>query len=191
MPDCLCTVCIPSRGRPFGLAAGVRSVLAAADSDDFEILVRLDEDDAETTPDIVATITAMSPLVSVTVGPRLGYDELDTGYLHGMSQSGRGRWCWCFGDDMLVQGKGWDTKLAKVPLQGFYAEPGVHRLGDSFYEHDSRCGSYWIPKDCWKLCGFDRWPKKADYNLMGALDRIGWKPRWLDGITLWHEWNKV
>ena len=177
---------MPSRGRVDGLLAAIHSVLNCATGNDFEILVRLDDDDSESVSS-KSKIEDVSPLVSVIVGPRWGYDMLDLGYYNQLHDMGRGRWLWCFGDDMLVKGRGWDEQLAKVPLTGYYVEPGVHELGTSKYPNDSRCGSYWIVRNCFKFVGFNKWPAKADYTLTAALDNIGWKPWFLEGITVWHD----
>lgn len=179
---------IPSRKRIAGLLHCVDSVLKTSVGSDYNVLIRLDDDDAES---IYAAQTLFKghPVVTVIVGPRLGYSNLDTGYYTELARIGGATWCWIMNDDMEViaeDGRNWYDELKKVPTQKHYVQPETHRLGGSTYSRDNRTGSPIFLNGCWKECGWGTIPEKADYILTQALDMRNWWCSFLEGITVWH-----
>jgi hypothetical protein len=179
----LVTVMLPSRGRPISLLNTVDSVNASARGKDYEILVRLDNDDEMS--------LAIIPLLEekgckVFVGERLGYAKLDTGYYTELANASNSHWVWILGDDAQVDGP-WDAELAKVPLAGFIVQPEISKLGLSTYPRAEAQAFPILVKDCWKLVGSDVIPQAADVNLHIMLTKqLGWKTWFLPGVTFWH-----
>jgi hypothetical protein len=181
----LCTVMVPSRKRPDGLIRVVNSITASADRGDYEVLVRVDEDDHVSIA--LKEQLESNPHVKVSVGKRLGYDRLDTGYYTELAKAGGGRWVWIMNDDMVVSGP-WCSELIKVPLSGFYGQPGTHQLNKSAYGNDTRSGCPLFVQGCWEFAGWDCIPMKADYILTAKLEELGWHAAFLNHVKVWHDW---
>jgi hypothetical protein len=187
----LCNVAIPSNQGADRLFRTVDTLFAASDGCDFEIRIRLDDDNKE--QEKIKDWFKDCPLVHVVVGPAYGYNALYTKYWTEMANASEAPWIWTMNDDMEVHksGVGWDTLLAQVPRTGYFVEPEFHKLNVSVYPKDCGCGAPIFLKDCWKLIGQETLPDAADYTLTAALQRdLGWKPWFLTGITLFHDRRK-
>jgi glycosyltransferase involved in cell wall biosynthesis len=188
MIDLLCTIMIPSRKRPDGLDRCITSVVeTASDEGNYEILVRIDDDD-DTNSEVIEKYKD-HPIVKITTGPRLGYDQLDTGYYTQLANSGRGKWCWIVNDDMVFitePGVKWDRAMKHVP-PSHIIQPEIHGLRQSKYAYDNRTGSPCFQNGCWIQAGWPHIPPKADYVLTQKLEEMGWKPWFISGLTIWHD----
>jgi hypothetical protein len=164
----------------------VNSLVETAESTDFEILVRMDNDDTSVVP-------ILPPNARVIWGDRLkGYKTLNLIYTE-LAAIAKGKWLWIYNDDCYVQGVGWDTCLAEIPTEGFIVQPETDQNGGSAYTrteggpfpivpngswawHDNPIERHWAigdPVDTWldDVLRKQRW----------------WKTAWLAGITNVHE----
>lgn len=183
MSEPLVTIMIPSRKRVKKLMATLTSLTRTATSFDYEILIRIDDDDPESIMAMPSMV--MLPYVSVTAGPRLGYAQLDSGYYAGMEQNANAPWVWIAGDDMVVSGD-WLGELRKVPLTGYIVQPENSKLGLSTY-HKAEAQAFPIfPRFCWKPFS-PEFPKPFDTVGHEVLMKAGWKTWFLPGVTMWHQ----
>lgn len=185
----LCSFLIPSRKRISKLMRAIQSVLQSADGASFEILIRLEEDDADSIAR--GEDLCQMPGVSVFVGPAMGYKMIGPNHFTFLASIAKGSWVWIMNDDMTLSrepgGLGWDTLLETVPKSGYYVEPFVHKLNNSIYPQDNRCGGAAFIRNCWQSFGMKVIPTDFDYAIPKLLEARGWKPWFLDGITLWHD----
>lgn len=187
MSDLICSFMIPSRKRRAKLNACLETIHNTAATRDFECLVRLDHDDTES----IKTVTKWSgrDTVKFSYGPRNPYGELYKTQ-HPLAELARGQWLWVFNDDfeILVDEKRWDDVLREVPTTGYYCQPERHRLNNSTYEKDRRSCAPCVPKGSWNLVNI-KFGSQCDYAVPDALDKIGWKPWFLKGVTIFHNRN--
>lgn len=178
----LCSVMIPSRKGGQRLFATLSSILKAADTiQDYEVLVRLDDDDAAS----LASVSLLEAAgVRVFVGPRLGYANLDTGYYAGLEQEAKGQWVWIAGDDLEVTGD-WLGELRKVPTHGYIVQPEISKLGGSTYHRAEAQGFPIFPRFCWKQYA-NTFPKPFDTQGDLLLKQNGWQTWFLPGVCMWH-----
>ena len=174
---------IPSRKRVSKLLATLAQLTASESGTDYEVLIRIDEDDSES----VKAKDALEEFwnTHVTVGPRLGYAALDLGYYSGMEEIAKSPWVWIAGDDMLVYGD-WLGELRKVPLTGFIVQPEISRLGGSTYPRAEAQAFPIFPRFCWKKYHHE-FPRPFDTQGDRLLKKNGWKTWFLEGVTMWHD----
>lgn len=187
----LCSVLIPSRWRTEKLFRCVESIIATAGSDDFDIRIRVDDDD----PCSYLCIDELqkSRHVKVFVGPSPGYADLDAKAYTPMAESSSAAWIWIMNDDMIVQKTefGWCELLEKVPTWGHWVQPGIHRLNNSQYPRDERSCAPIFPNGCWRELGIcDIIPTPCDAAMPEQLKIRKWTPWFLEGITIWHQREK-
>lgn len=179
----LITAMIPTRKRTSRLFPTLEQLKSSATGEDYEIIIRIDDDDQES---LAARLDMESyPNVRVEVGPRLGYVNLDRGYYAGMENQATTPWVWIAGDDMLVSGD-WLGEMRKVPTDGFIVQPEVSKLGMSTYRRAEAQAFPIFPKHCWKK--FDK-EFPAPFDTVGhlLLRKKGWKTWFLEGVTMWHD----
>jgi hypothetical protein len=106
----VCSVLIPSRGRPDSLIWAVRSFGAfVSDKKEVEVLVKLDEDD-QLSLNRISEIREAGAQVVIT--PRgAGYLDLHRFYSI-LAVLARGDWLWMFNDDARVLTNNWDKVLS-------------------------------------------------------------------------------
>lgn len=184
----LVTAMIPTRKRTSRLFPTLEQLKLSATGTDYEIIIRIDDDDQES---LAAKLDMESyPNVRVEVGPRLGYANLDRGYYSGMEEQSTTPWVWIAGDDMLVSGD-WLGELRKVPLEGYIVQPEISRLGMSTYPRAEAQAFPIFPKFCWKKCkhpfNVPVFPKPFDTVGHEMLRQIGWQTWFLEGVTMWHD----
>jgi hypothetical protein len=174
---------IPTRKRPDKLVATLAQLQESASCKAYEVLVRIDDDDIET----IALIQRIESFrnVTATIGPRLGYAELDSGYFAGMEVRAKSPWVWIGGDDMLVYGD-WFGELAKVPMTGYIVQPQMSRLGGSCYPFAEAQAFPIFPRYCWKKY-VNEFPRPFDTAGSDMLISHGWKTWFLPGVTMWHD----
>jgi len=125
------SVLIPSRARPEGLRRAIESVFAtAAEPENVEALVRLDEDDPTNPVRTRLMVFGASPRVRAWVGPRLrGYASLNLLYTE-LTVMASGRWCWIMNDDAFIKGQpGWDLKLKEIVDEFCLVQPDCEKYG--------------------------------------------------------------
>lgn len=133
------SVLIPTRWRSTSLIKSVLSFYAlAANSQQVEVLVKVDDDDDETLA-VVPELKAMGAVI--VVSPRgAGYQDLHKFY-NALAALSSGAWLWMFNDDSWMATQNWDALLAKhgngdelrlvYPQVDFYGlEPGSERQAD-------------------------------------------------------------
>lgn len=182
----ICSCLIPSRGRINRLFAAIHTINeSASDIRNFEILLRLDEDD-ESSLKFVATLKQF-PNVKVFVGSRKqGWASVESFYdelaLHAI-----GRWHWFLLDDMIMGGRGWEQKLAMVPMTGFIVQPEISRLGGSTYKQWEGSNFPCVPAHIWLRTGWKNIERPIDTGIDQLLRvKNGWQTHFLPGITCWH-----
>ena len=179
----LVTVMIPTRKRLGKLRATLEKLHASKTSENFDTIVMMDLDDAET----IAAIPEIEahPNTRVITGPRLGYSELDIGYFARMERESESEFVWIGGDDMLVDGD-WYGELDKVPRTGFIVQPEISKLGFSTYPRAHAQAFPIFPKFCWKAVS-EFFPRPFDTHGDFLLKKAGWKTWFLEGVTMWHD----
>lgn len=124
----LCSILMPTRGKPVACLNSMFSYWGNASEDKFEILLKLDSDDFEKySPILVRNVSA------VINNRGNGYKDLTRYYLDLIALA-RGRFCWIANDDALVSGQ-WISALEKVQEHAV-VYPEFHGLNSSKYRHD-------------------------------------------------------
>lgn len=182
----ICSVLIPSRARPEQLFEVITSLHLTANPKNFEVIVRIDDDD-DKTQDFLDTLVHAFNNITIKSGSRLsGYTSHGQFYTE-CADSARGQWCAFFNDDTLIVGKGWDEQLKAIPATGFIVQPEFHQLNQSVYAKDA-CGPVpFVPTNSWKLLGQPAIPTPTDTMMYELYKRHGWVTKYLEGITLWHD----
>lgn len=177
-------VLLPSRARPDRLHKTIKSTYDTAT--DFEILVRLDDDD-KMTLDRIDEFKQYDK-VRLVIGPReRGYGSLNIFYteLADMSQA---EWISIMNDDAVYQGKDWDKMLARVPKHGFIVQPHLYQLGGSHYYNCEGGAFPFVPNGSWKPYGPAIISDPVDTTLDNILRKEqGWKTYFLEGIGVVHD----
>jgi hypothetical protein len=180
----LVTAMIPSRKRVQGLRYTIGRLCATAPTDQFDILVRIDEDDQESI-EAAPQIEKDFPSTRVIVGGRkLGYESLDQHFYAQLEDESQTPWVWIAGDDMDVHGP-WFEKLKEVPKTGFIVQPEVSQLNASVYRRAKAQAFPIFPKHCWKKFT-DKFPRPFDVAGSNLLEKNGWKTWFLPGVTFIH-----
>lgn len=178
----LCSILIPSRKGFDRLSKTIRSIIYNANGVEYEILVRMDDDDA--TGAQLAEINSM-PHTRAFSGIRFGWGGIEK-YFNELSRIAVGEWIWIAGDDMIVSGP-WLEQLRRVPLTGYIVQPAISKLGASVYLRAENQAFPIFPKDCWKLAGHDSIPPAMDVNVSLPLLKIGWETWFLEGVIFLHD----
>ncbi len=181
----ICTVIIPSRGRPNGLCKALHSLTRSVTQIlEIEILVRIDEDDQKSLDRAIDFESY--PQTKVFIGKRKVLDDLN----REMIRHAKGDWILFFNDDAEVIGSGWDTLLMGFPKKGIVFQPEVYQLNASIYHRATRTGFPVFPNGCWKDFGHDEFiPHPCDYAVCDLAEKHGWKIGFLSGINFYH--NRV
>jgi len=182
-PSPFVTIMIPTRKRTAKLLRTLDQLGKTASSDDYEVIIMIDDDDQESLS--VKQELESHPNTRVILGPRLGYAMLDRGYYKRMEEESKSPWVWIAGDDMLVEGD-WLGQLRTVPKTGFLVQPEVSKLGGSTYEKAEAQAFPIFPRFCWKSFS-DEFPKPFDTVGHEILRKNGWKTFFLNNVTMWHD----
>lgn len=183
----LCSVLIASRHRPDGLHKNIQSLHATANPENFDVWIRLDDDDAET----ISRLPEFERYGNVhhLIGPRLNNYFSIGKFCSEIADLAAGEWVMITDDDALMLGSGWDEQLKAVPKTGYVAHPEFYWLDTSEYGSGS-CGpvAAFVPNGCWKQYGFPDIGEPPDHWLNSLLVIAkGWKVWLLKGITHKHE----
>lgn len=174
----LVSILLPTFRRSLMLEQCVQSILRSADHPDaVEFCIRFQPDDPNLGRDM-ANMRVIGSNVRTMVG------EKNHGYFGGhihhteAASMATGDWLWLMNDDSTVHGKGWDTRLADIPLDRIVL-PRIHKLGESTYENDADCGAVIIPRGSITEFG---WP--PDKYALETLRALGLQTEFLD--VTWH-----
>jgi len=187
----LVSILIATRKRIHRLIQTIESIYKTAQSGDFEIILRIDDDDVET----LANLNLLKPFdkVRYIVGPRYRGYESHPVFMDELAEIARGRWCFFLDDDgVLLQEEGsladaWDLQLADVPMTGKIVHPEFYWLGNSKYPSGS-CEpvAICVPTKCWLELGWKSMKFPIDQALQDLLVSIGWENHWLRGLVAHH-----
>lgn len=190
-PTCSFICC--SRANPASLLRAVLSIYTtAANPDNAEVLIRIDNDDKRTLEamrdGMAATFRELSPNIHVDVGPReKGYMSLKD-FTIALAAKSTGRWMCMWNDDAVMQpdkdATPWDVQLDWLPLTGVVVQPGTYKLNESLYPECEKSAFPFFPNNSWKQFNIDFW---NDYEVTEMLSGIGWKTHFLKDITIWHD----
>lgn len=182
----LVSLMIPSRKRVKSLMNTLDNVTGTSTSDDFQIVMRFDEDDKESIAAIPEIEGDFPRHCKCYVGPRYGgYTALDKHFYCELEQHSNSTWVWIGGDDMVVDGD-WLGELRKVPTHGFIVQPEISKLGGSTYPRAEAQAYPIFPRFCWKQYQ-DSFPCPFDINGHLLLKKNGWETWFLEGVTMWHQ----
>jgi len=176
----ICSCVVPSRGRPFALFALIHTLNESGNPDNFEVVIRLDEDDNKTLA-YRATFNGFKN-VKLVVGKRLGYGGFSTMCQEAVNASS-GKWIWFLTDDCVIGGKNFDQQFDKIPPFGRIVQPEISRLGGSTYIKWEGSNYPALPKE--SLRGIDCSFTDTGLDEYFRL-RNGWTTAFLEGITAWH-----
>ena len=139
------SVMIPTRGRPDKLLESAHSLLdMASEPDSVEILAAVDSDDRATLADLP---TLLRPLILAPVG----YERLYV-YYNAMAAKAKGDWLMMYGDDCIMQTKGWDNLFKPLNAQKIIYANGTHTssgnpcfpcISRAFYEEMGCISQFW------------------------------------------------
>jgi hypothetical protein len=158
----------------------------AAESKDFEILLRLDDDDTDRFK--IAGILEKTYGVNYVVGPRgIGYTNMGA-FVHDLVKIADSKWCWLFDDDAYVEGD-WFTPLSKIVCdakRGPAVNAEFYQLGGSLYPNGARgepCGIIVPTEFCKEI------PHKnpVDQQWIDETKHKGWIFTQLKGVTYHHD----
>jgi len=187
MNPILVSALIPTRARPERLKRTMQSLIDnALNPERIEFCLRVDDDDKAT---IEYLYHFTNPRIKRTIKPRVGYN-----YMGAMVQDcvdlATGTWVFLIDDDCMIEGKGWDEKLAMIKPDGNYAQCEFYHLGGSRYGSGS-CGPVGmiLPNGSWVghevseplgLTGI------ADNFFRDVAVKAGWKLNLLKNVFYCH-----
>lgn len=159
-----------------------------------EVILRFSNDDLRSRDEYLrhSDYRLVSSNVKIVTGePLQGFNSLGE-FLSEMSDVATGKWIWGLSDDCSIDGKAWDQQMRRTPTSGFVIYPQFDRLDKSLYREVSGGPFPAVPRDCWKQFGVDKVPNPPDAALFDILiKQNGWKPTFLNGITIVHEREKA
>ena len=188
----ICSVLIPSRGRPERLRKTIQSISDTSSKANVEVLVRFDDDDA---PSIAIVDQLLRDGIGVVVGPRRsGYPSIGEFYAE-LAAASRGAWIWIMNDDAYVTGPSpkfdlsWDKQLGRLPSTGVIVQPECYQLGHSKYWSSEGGAFPAVPNGCWTDFGEEFSGGAAVDTWLDQLLRVrnGWQTSFLDGVAVVHE----
>lgn len=173
------SVVLPTRGRTDALLRSITSLLDNAD-DPKRILLMFGFDDDDTSSieyfkeNVIPYIQSKGAATAGKIYKRMGYTRLNE-YVNDLSVWSDAKWCFFWGDDALMQTKGWDTEIMK--FDGHFKLLSVHTHHDHPYSIFPI-----IPKEWVNVLGHfsphqlsDSWVSEIGY-VLGIFERI---PVWV------------
>ncbi len=183
----LVSILLATRSRVNRAIKTIKSICNTANSEDFEILLRIDDDDHESIASI-PLFKRYEKVSKIIVGNRYrGYLD-HSKFMDELVEVARGKWLFFFDDDTIIMGKGWDEKLTEVPLHGKIVHPEFYWLGPSKYPSGS-CEpvAICVPNRCWEQYGQKILEQPIDMHLQQLLSNNGWENYWLRNIVAYHK----
>jgi len=181
----LCSILLPSWRRIDACEQCITSIVDSCDDPSrVEICLRLQVDDIASIHHIPKFLK-LAPTVRVMIG--LPYNGYASNHLHFQDAAdiAKGEWVWLMNDDCVVNGKGWDTRLAQKP-KDIILVPSIHCLGFSRYENDMDCGAQLVPNKAWEKCGVREFQFPPDEFWRNLFRKHGWRYETLD-VGFWHQ----
>lgn len=181
----LVSILIASRKRIHRLIAVIRSIYKTAKTEDFEILIRFDDDDTDSLGNL--HILNEFTKVKYTIGPRYQGYASHSVFMDELSEIAQGEWLFFLDDDGYLIGDDWDLQLAKISLSGKIVHPEFYWLGGSKYGSGSCVPvAICVPNKCWLNMGWKKLQQPIDSCLQELLESQGWENQWLLGVTARH-----
>lgn len=189
------SILIPSRGRPGQLLGSIAAFFRTAPGDaDFEILVRLDEDDRGSCC-FIQDFEAWGK-TRVIVGPKntpisrahglcreinLLYDEL--------ASHAKGYWVWIWNDDAWLRGNDWFQQLSALPEEpALVLAQHLQHQASQYAGHAANVLPI-FPNGSWKLLGWTVVPEPVDLEMVNGIRAAGWPEHQLKDIWVVHDWR--
>ena len=165
------------------LANAIYSIINTAATDDFEILLRLDDDDKDRWAVAADLVSGVGKWV---IGPRgAGYNDMGT-FVNDLVSIADSYWCWLFDDDAWVEGD-WYNPLSEVdcnPVMGPAVNPEFYILGESYYRNGENPPGMLMPTEFVRKLTH-RAP--VDQQWMDEVHRLGWNVQHLRGVNYFHD----
>jgi hypothetical protein len=181
------SILVATRKRLGRLARTLHSIYETASLDNFEILLRADDDDLETVGSLPSIVKKYQQ-VKYIVGPRYDGYASHPVFMDELASIAKGEWCFFLDDDSTIIGKGWDEQLKDVPKTGKIVHPEFYQLGPSKYGSGSCVPvAICVPTRCWLTLGWDKMVFPIDASLQSLLESHGWENHFLTGITSYHD----
>ncbi len=198
----LVSILMPTRCRFPRLIETIDSIYNTAKLGDFEILLRIDDDDEDTINNLYL-LRKYEKVSFIVIGKRYrGYVSMATFYEE-LILHAKGQWFFFFDDDtVLIQvekdKESWDKQLAKFPTHGKIAHPEFYWLGGSKYP-SGFCHPVGIcvPNKSWvqyskeyvdPITGQSQHIEQPVDRWLEAVlrDQNGWEDQWLLGTAAHH-----
>ena len=180
----LCSILIPSLWRFDKLKQAIKSFYATASKDQFEMIVRLQDNDRESMGRI-AELSAFGSTLQILVGHEKPEGLGNAWLWNEMVSAASGDWHQYWSDDMTISGD-WSTQLAGLPTEGVIAHPEIHQLNNSRYRNDKLGPVPFIPKGAFASIGVKELPEPVDTNGASLLYNAGWNHVFLKGVGVHH-----
>ena len=172
----------------------VASIYDVLPHDEFEILIRSDDDDEETGR-VVKELENEHPNLKGFVGPcwiaglKRGFTPNVNRFYAELANAAKTPWIWIMNDDCTVESEDGFGDLRNVPLTGYLVQPGTYRLNTSAYP-----GCFAFPiavNQAWVKLGADtiEHPSDAFMTKIFTIDN-NWEIKLLPGLTVWHDWKE-
>lgn len=178
----LCAILIPTRKRVDRFWKTFKSIHDTATSKDYQVVVRIDDDDEESNECIRS-----NKRIQVLSGPRgRGYGDLNKMYTQ-CALATDADFVWIMNDDCTVEGD-WMERLANAPRTGHILQPLYIGNGPSIYTASEGGPFPVVPNRCWMDYGWEEIHDPADSALDELLRiRNGWKTCWMDAVKVQHD----
>lgn len=175
----------PTRLRPQMLLRMVGSITTSlVDYHDYEIVLRMHSDDAQTIS-LIPALQRLGPVV-VIVGKPLDYTNNRRAFSEALRVS-YGGWIWIMNDDVVVSGAGWAKQIDDLSPTHF-AVPFTHKSGGATYEKDVGCPFSFYPRKMFQEMHGGLW-MSGDTELTEHAVSNGYGLHFIEGLHVWHDWN--
>lgn len=185
--EMICSILLPTRKRVARLKRCLDSLAATADSNSYEVLLDIDDDDEETFAEI-AYLKSL-PHVKLHFSKRgNGWFGLDA-RMDRLSAMACGSWLWIMNDDATVEGSGWDRQLEDLTTSTTLVQPEIMKLGGSTYLRPDWTSFPIFPKGCLSRMNSSLESlSPSDKGLWSFLvKQHGWSTYYLSGISVNHQ----
>lgn len=186
-----CSILLPSRFRFDRLLKCVDSIHAAATGRDFEIIIRLHDDDESSLSRIPELTDNYGTVRIITGKTLLAYSSLDSFYDECQVAAVSDR-RWLINDDSVIEGTGWDEKLALIPADHI-VHCGIHGIALGRHHNDANSAApIFNSSVLGRIAGtnlFKGAGPPVDVYLSGHYAKAGLPTSFLEGITYWHQWD--